>query len=174
MIEIFNITWRNVNDNLIPWFWRNITYFKASAVNQTWLKEYLFSILIALQNLTNRLFEFAFESQNLLIYNGQVTILAFCLNDYFDAVLRRIYITDVTAFYFELYLQGESIIIPFSLYLQGEIDPAPFDMYLSIEVTGDFDFFVAVPAGLAYDIDRMKQIINTYRGAGKRYSIITV
>lgn len=174
MIKIYNIVWRNISDNLIVWFWRNIKYFNNLAIDETWLKEYIFCVVTPLQKITNDLFELAFNAKNYLIYNGQVTILEFTLNDYFDSAPRRIKITDVNALYFELYLQGEPITEPFTVYLQGEIDPAPFDIYLGGDVTGDFDFFVETPTGLAFDQSRMEQIINTYRTAGKRYSIITV
>lgn len=173
MIEIFNITWRNVSDNLTPWFWRVITLFRPKTTEPLWLVEYVFCIVNALTNLTNRLFELAFDLDRKNKYNGQVTILEFCLNDYFDSLLKRIYISDSVAAFFNLYLQSETDPSPFSLYLQGEINPAPLELYTGLERSGEFDFDVNVPSGLSFNVNRMRQIINRYRSAGMRYDITT-
>ena len=135
MIDIFNIIWRNVNDNLIPWFWRDIRVFRENAKNYLWLAEFSYCVLISIENLTDRLYQLAFELDLRLRYTGQVAILEFCLNDYFDNTQRRITVTDAT---------------------------------------GAYNFFVNVPTGLSYNTDRMVQIIDRYRTAGKTYNIVTV
>ena len=134
MIQIFNIFWRNVNDNLIPFFWRDIRIFRTDAKNYTWLIEYTYCILISIQTLSDKLYQLVFDLDLRLRYTGQVAVLEFCLNDYFDNTLRRITITD-----------GVS-----------------------------YDFLVNVPLGLSYNTDRMVQIVNRYKTAGKTYNIVTV
>lgn len=134
MIAIFNIIWRNISDNLVPWFWRDIRNFRENAINYNWFKEYVYAVLSSIQTLTDRLYSLAYELDLRLRYTGQVAVLEFCLNDYFDNTLRRITITDGTT----------------------------------------YDFDVNVPTGLSYSTDRMIQIIDRYRTAGKTYTIVTV
>jgi len=173
MIQIFNIQWRNISDNLIPWFWRNVKLFRSGAVNELWLLEYVFCVLSAFQSLTNRLYEFAFDIDRRLLYTGQVTPFEMCLNDYFDNLQRRITISDAYET-FTLYLESEPDPNPLTIYLEGEPNPDPLTIFLLAEKYGEFDFYVNIPSGMTYNYNRMVQIINRYRIAGMRFDIVTV
>ena len=173
-IEIINITWRNVSDNLIPYFWRDISLFRPLAKFPTWLKEYVYCTVLPLEDLTNRLFEIAFDIEQWLTYKGQVMTLEFCLNDYFDSSFRRIFIDDdfsIAASYLDLYLAGEVNPNPFDIYQAGEPDPAP--KFLNFIKAALYDFYVNVPAGLSFDQPRLEQIVNRYRVGGMRWLLRT-
>ena len=172
-IDIFNIKWRNISDNLIPWFWRDVKLFIETAVNEKWLLEYAYSIMNSFEYITNNLFELAYDLNQRLLYNGQVAVLEFALNDYFDSALKRIYISDAYIS-LTLYLESEPDPNPLTVYLEGEPNPDPITMFLLAEKYSEFDFYVNVPAGLTYNHNRMVQIINRYRVAGMRYDILTV
>ena len=173
MIDIYNINWRNVSDNLIPWFWRNVVNFVSTAKNALWLPEYAYSVMFSFQNLTNRLYVLAFNIDNNLKYSGLVAVLEICLNDYFDSLLRRIKINDVDIYNFEAYILSGST-DTYQTWLLTNKNTAPFDSYLTGSVTSDYDFFVEMPSGLSYEYNRLVQIVNRYRAGGKRFAVITV
>jgi hypothetical protein len=106
-----------------------------------------------------------------LSINGQVCLMEKALNDTFDTVLRRIYIAD--PIYDDpiwLYLDDEEK--PVWLYLDSE--DKPLWLYLDSEVYADggVQFVVYVPAGLVYDTNRMKALINKYRLVSKTNYVI--
>lgn len=136
-----------------------------------------------------------------LKHNGQVIYLEKVLNDLFDDGLRRIYITDGDfanrTLLFWRY-EGETAIEvywrwKFGIYAtndkvqhNGRIwlcmmptsdepgtsmdwqDEGAIRMWLT---NGGIDFYVMVPIGLIYDVERMKALVNKYKLADKTYLI---
>ena len=103
---------------------------------------------------------------------SQVCFMEKALNDTFDTVARRIYISDpVYDDPVYLYLDDEEK--PVWLYLDSEA--RPLWLYLDSEVYADggVQFVVYVPAGLVYDTNRMKALINKYRLVSKNNYVIS-
>lgn len=175
MIQIFNITWINVSDNLIAWYWRNLEYYDPGNENPLWLRDYMRAILGSIENLTNRLFENAFNNQKKYFRSGQKEVLEISLNTDFDSVARRIYITDafgLSNYNYDFYLQGETDPTPMSFYLQGEVDPAPKTFYTGVESPGEFDFYVNIPSAVSIDVPRFRGVVDSYKTLGKKYDLV--
>ncbi|WP_281233515.1 hypothetical protein [Flavobacterium gelatinilyticum] len=105
-----------------------------------------------------------------LEHTGQVCSLEGSLNDKFDPLERRIYITDGQFFRpFYIYTEGENK--PQYLYTEGENNP----IYLRTESeTADtgLDFIVYVPEALINtQIHELRAHVNFYKAGGKRYEI---
>ena len=106
-INIFNITWVNISDNLIAWYLRDLENFVPGIEKRYWLRDYIRAINQPIEDLTNRLFENAFNNQKKYFRTGQHQVLEITLNDEFDSALRRIYITDafgLSNYNYSLYL----------------------------------------------------------------------
>lgn len=169
--NIFNIKWLNITENILPYFWRNISLFGTTTA-PTWLKNYVYCILFSIENLTNRLFEIVLETVRRLKYDGQLLVLETALNDYFDNLTREIYISeDFTNFETEFYKYNEPYVFSLDLYTEDETNPAPWNLYKSGESYDNYDFYVNTPVGLSFNQLRMEQIIDRYKMAGKRYLI---
>ena len=107
------------------------------------------------------------RSRNLynLTHNGQVCYLRALLNDSFDVSQRRIKIDD-TARYDWTWIYTEAADRPLWL----GVVPVASEQYTGDEGT---DFTVIVPAEISRDIvPQMISLVNYYKLAGKRYSII--
>lgn len=102
------------------------------------------------------------ENLNNLQHNGQVCYLRCLLNDKFDPVLRRIRITNGSAFeavYAFTYLEAQPKYLG-SLYLRQYIDYAD----------NGIDFMVIIPADLKLQnsIEQLKATMDYYKLASKR------
>ena len=176
-INIFNITWVNMSDNLMAWYLRNLAVYEPTTVNPTWLLWWQRAIMEALQPLTNKLFETAFNIDKKIKRTGQHGVLEITINDEFDFTLRRIYLSDAFGagnYNYDFYKQGDVDPTPQSFYKQGEVDPVPKTFFTGIESAGEFDFNINIPAAVSYDHDRLHGVVNTYKTSGKRYDILTV
>lgn len=104
-----------------------------------------------------------------LSHNGQVCYLRAVLNDKFDPVLRRITIEDIG-------ILPETIIHRRSTGLFLLLKHRPEDIILHRRGFGgynSYDFTVVLPAALRASVNeaRLHAVINTYRLAGKRYTL---
>jgi hypothetical protein len=174
-IQIFNITWINVSDNLIAWYWRDLEIYDPGNENRFWLRDYVRAILGSIENLTNRLFETAFNINKKVTRTGQNAVLEITLNDEFDSVTRQIFLSDaegLTNFNYDFYQQGETDPTPQSFYLEGEVDPAPKTFFTGGESAGALDFHVNIPNTISVNVPRVQAIVNTYKPSGKRYDLI--
>ena len=174
-IQIFNVTWLNVSDNLLPWYWRDLSAFEVGNTNPYWFRNYMRAIMEAIEDLTNRLFATAFNIQKKTNRTGQHGVLEISLNDDFDSALRRIFLADAYGalnYNYDFYKQGETDPSPQSFYKQGEIDPSPKIFFTGAESAGEFDFYINIPSALSVDVPRLRSVVDTYKQSGKRYDII--
>jgi hypothetical protein len=174
-IQIFNITWVNISDNLLPWYWRDLSAYDPDNTNPFWMRNWMRCIMEAIEDLTNQLFENAFNNQKKYYRTGQHGVLEIVLNSDFDSVSRRIYLSNafgLSNYNYSLYLQGETNPNPLDFYKQGEVDPSPKTFFTGAESAGEFDFIVNIPSALSIDIPRFRGVVDSYRTLGKRYDII--
>lgn len=106
-----------------------------------------------------------------LTITPQVVYLEKMLNDRYDSALRRIYIVDGLS-YNATYLYTSLELKPQFTYKKSENNL--WFLYTSGE-TGQFsfDFVVMVPNAIAFNQNEMISLLNTYKLAGKIYSIQT-
>jgi hypothetical protein len=174
-INIFNITWQNIADNMLPWYWRDLEVFSPGVDNRFWLRDYVRSMMHSIEFITDNLFELSFNINKKVNRTGQFGVMEIFINDDFDATFRRIFLEDaggITNFNYDFYLQGETDPTPQSFYKQGEVDPSPKTFWLAIEGAGEFDFFVMIPSAVSVDLARLRSVVNTYVNAGKLYDVI--
>lgn len=134
------------------------------------------AIVMPLSALHISFMNFRADSIYRLTHNGQVCHLEAVLNDMFDPTSRRIMIDDpetgdqrnVT-----FYTRDQNRAIVFPNRSNGS---AVIFNRRGFGGINDIDFLVKVPSKLAdsLDTDRMRTIINMYKLASKRYSIIFV
>ena len=107
-----------------------------------------------------------FRADNIyrLIHTGQVRVLQYALNDRFDPYARRIQIMDGYRFnrdYIYTHAENRPVWLG-TLFIRQSSDYAD---------TG-VDFLVVVPQGLHQDLFAIKDFVNTYKEASKRFKII--
>jgi hypothetical protein len=106
-----------------------------------------------------------------LTITPQVVYLEKMLNDRFDSALKRIYILDGLS-YNATYLYTKPESKPQHAYTKPEANP--LTLFTAGETTQfSFDFVVFVPVAVTFDVDEMKSLLNSYKLAGKYYSIQT-
>lgn len=111
-----------------------------------------------------------------LSHNGQVCYLEAALNDMFDDLERRIFITD-GPYIDPLYIYQVPEEKPLIIGIDDEIGSesyAPRWLFTTPETTEyTWAFFVNVPDGLSFDPDKMRALIDRDKLVGKTYNIIT-
>lgn len=154
----------DINVNVMIWRWMPGKWRKA--VHYAWLKCLLQPVRYV-QGLfaTNR-------AGNLyrLKHTSQICYLESALNDVFDPLSRRIYISD-PVYSDPVWLFRRSERKPVYLYRRSETTP----VYLyrrSEMVEGAIDFIINVPAAVTYDSRRMRAMVNLQKLVSKRYSIV--
>jgi hypothetical protein len=103
----------------------------------------------------------------------QVCYLEKMLNDRYDSILRRIRVIDgVQKELKYIYVRAE--LKPIYIYRKSEGKPPKY-FYLKGETSDEsFDFLVTVPVAISFNLNEMRSLLNTYKLAGKYYSIQTV
>ena len=158
--KTFNVDFRKLALLLTPIFWRKVLYL-----------DYVYSFIEPIKRLHYDFTNFRAASIYKIKHNGQVIILEKVLNDAFDAIPRRIYISDSS--------QND----PIYLYTTAENKPVYFgENYLydfSAFQSVDTDFIVYFPVSMkpfnSFDLinfeNKIKGLINYYKLASKRYVI---
>jgi hypothetical protein len=156
--------------------WFNINYNQlALLLLPTFLRKpvivaYIQSLLVPIDKLYYKWSVFRVDNLYRIKHTGQVFSLRKSLNDRFDPVQRRIYITDGN-FYDTTYIYTEAEGQDVWLYTEAEAGT----LYLRTEPeTADtgLDFIVWVPQQVyTSEIYGLKAHIDFYRAGGKRYNI---
>lgn len=129
----------------------------------------LYALIYPVVVVYQALIKYKKAKQYQLLISPQVCYLERLLNDRFDYGLRRIRI-DEPIVHDPWYLFQEEELKPEYLFTEGENQP----VYLFTESeAGEIkdDFIVLVPAGLSFDSNELKSLLNQFRLAGKKYSI---
>jgi len=172
-MSIFNIHWNNVVENLTPSFWR-----KTKTDTEAKIIAYLRSIIAPMQGLSDILLELQQKTTRFLDYNGQHLALENYLNDNYDVVDRRIFITENnivnSVANIDLYLQPETDPTPVSVYLQSEVNPIPFAFHLQGETPViQYNFTINIPLSVTFDAIVVTRQVKNYSEAAKTFNIIT-
>ena len=126
-----------------------------------------------IKSLNNDLFTFRDEIDSKVKVTGQIIYLEKYLNDLYDPVLRRIFITSV-ARPPEVYIRNNAEEFPQEVYLRN-VSEGGAETYVSnsVENAGLFDFIVNIPTTVTFDTNVVRDQVNLYRAAGKEFDIQT-
>ena len=159
---MYRINWVVFVGWLLPTFWRMRNHI-------VWLVTLLYPSI----RLHGEFLQFRDRTLFELGINGQVSKLERMLNDYYDPIERRIYISDgerfegANAYSFHLDLSP-------NIYSFGHNDIVSIYSYGLEGVAEDVDFYVNVPFGLSFDLDQMNANIVKYKILGRSYKILIV
>lgn len=170
MAGIYNINWRNVGKNLLFWRWR-----KNASEKKSILLALIEAIMSSIQILSDKLNTLDDVTDDFLKYTGQHKILEEYLNDKYDEVQRRIYITENNIANLDpvvMGLSGETVAQPVVMGLSGETVAVPVVMGLSGETLIQNNFTVNIPTSIIYNESTLRTQLNKYVMAGKNYNIV--
>lgn len=158
--------------SLVPWFWK--TTPETELPKTVWV-EYLKSIASGFDDLQVELYTTCNDLNDYLLPTGQHLSLEWRLNDLYDPVLRRIYITenDIPAVWQTWYLQGEDDPINKVWYLQGEFNPVPEIWYLQSETVNKNHFTINIPTSITFIEAVLRGQVDPYVVNGYNYNIVT-
>lgn len=168
----YNINVETLFLSLVPPSW--LTDYETDLEKEIWVA-YLRSVASGLDNYQTVLYSKCLELKTFLTPTGQHLSLVEYLNDLYDAILRRITITenDIPAVAEIWYLQGETDPQPKSWYEQGEVDPVPKTWYLRIETDVKQHFTINIPVSITYVEEVLRGQVNPYVVNGYNYNIVT-
>lgn len=106
-----------------------------------------------------------------LIFNGQVIYLEHYLNDLYDNTNRGIYIVDGSRTN-QNYVYNRAEQIP-SLVLYNRAENTPVYFINNNEVVEEVNFIIKVPSSVVFNEKIMREQIDIYKSAGKKYIIET-
>jgi hypothetical protein len=171
MAGIYNIDWSNVGRNLLFWRWR-----RDKNGNRAKLMANLDSIMASVQVTSNKLNTLDDETDDFLQYTGQHKVLEEFLNNKYDIVQRRIFITENDIAGLDpvvMGISGETVSQPVVMGLSGETVAVPVSMAVSLEALQDNNFTVNIPNAVTYDEPTLRAQLDNYVLAGKQYNIVT-
>lgn len=165
MANIFNINWKNVATNLLPHFWRGGT-----------LEAYVQAIFAPIQTNGDSLLALQEETVDFLQYTGQHKVLEEYLNNVYDPISRRIFITENNIAGIDpitFYISGESVPDTLTFYLSGESNPAPLSFFLGNEAATGNNFTVNIPTTIVFDEVIVTAQLRNYVEASKNFNFVT-
>jgi hypothetical protein len=170
MAGIYKIDWKNVGENLLFWRWRT-----TKSGNKSKLLAYIEAIMSSIQVLSDKLNILDDQTDDFLKYTGQHKVLEEFLNDKYDSVQRRIYITENEIAGLDpvvMGISGDTISQPVVMGITGDTVAVPVAMALSTEVLGDNNFSVNIPSAVVYNEATLRAQLDNYVLAGKNYNIV--
>ncbi len=134
-----------------------------------WLR----SLMAPLQSLNSTFVDYVADVRYRLRLTGQVIYLEHYLNDLYDNVERRIYITDGDAILPVFIYNKADGQEPIDIYNKSEMQ-APLYLTNKSEFDGNVDFIINIPYDTATTpilLDKIKASTNIYKPAARRYRI---
>lgn len=157
-------------------FKANFKYLIPAQIRGVRFVAWLGSLFAPLQSLNTTFKTWGDGVRYNLQFTGQVIYLEHILNDLFDLVLRRTFITDPAGTYAITTIFWNRVEAQATVYCWNiaEAQPAQITLrnFSEVFVTG-YDFLVKIPSALNVTLtkNQMRKIIDRYRMAGKRYNI---
>jgi len=166
-MSFFDINYNSLLVQLLPVRLRNskmVAWLTALVSPVKWLYD------VFAANRSNNLY--------LLSHNSQVVYLQAALNDVFDPIGRQIIIVDgpyKDPLFIYLIPETKPLWIGMASETGGSGYPVPQVLYMDMETSlMGIGFIVKIPVSIAFDIARMKALINRYKLPGRNsYQIIT-
>ncbi|MGV7234618.1 MAG: hypothetical protein ACQ9ET_00025 [Nitrosomonadaceae bacterium] len=130
-------------------------------------------VIAGVMNQVNALF-FAFTTAKVDQTNitGQKIYLEKYLNDTYDPVLKRIFIGNVEKAGFEFLRNKVEQRPPFTLFNKAEGGAKKY-LNNKSELFGDFEYIINIPVSVTFVENVLRDQVNFYNPAGRRYDIVT-
>jgi hypothetical protein len=158
----YNVNWARFAAYNLPIDLRKIKIFS-----------YLLSLMQPIVRLHADFKQFRKEQLYEAMINGQVIKLERVLNDTFDPIDRRIYITDGDTYeppvFYEEYKNQ-----PVIFYEEGNPDNPVFYSDSTSGNVISFNFYVHVPESVFTEYNRIRATVNKYRARGRTFEIIII
>jgi hypothetical protein len=165
----YNFDPKEVFLDLFPDFWK---FTPETDLEKEVFVEWLELIGSAFDNYQDQILALCNEKKTLLFYTYQHLSLVKLLNDNFDPILKRIFITENNiAIGFDVwFLVGETDPNPKTWYQVGETDPFPKTFY-SIQDADEYNFTIEIPTALASSTleEEISVLIDNYVPNGFTY-----
>ncbi len=157
-MSVFNINYERLITLLLPTRLRGAT-----------IQDLLKAFLKPFQILFNQFISYREATIITLTHTGQVMYIEHILNDTYDEDQRRIHIDDGDEYRYPEFLynysEGQQA-LELNNYDNGQIE-----MNNAIEFNLINDFVVKIPATLPSDDNAIREMVNRYKQAGKRFKI---
>lgn len=134
---------------------------------------YLLALFAPIKEAYNDFLLFRYQQLYEAEINGQTINLERVLNDIFDPIDRRIYITDGD--YYEppvFYEEWENK--PVIFYDEGDTRNPVFWSTDDLNNRVSVNFYVHVPTGIFFESTRMRALVNKYKAFGRTFEIIII
>lgn len=158
---MFNIDLNNIKLNFIPRHWRRINFIDFLTST--------YKPLNSFQIVFNQYFN---DTEDAMLWNGQVVMLERYLNNLYDPINREIYITDgvqLDVLYVSLIEENEPIYVSTIAEDNTQVFVNPIESY-----NNDSDFAINIPSTISFNENVLRSQVNKYKIAGKKYIIIIV
>lgn len=159
---MYNINWSRLVALLLPFDLR-----KAKIVS------YLIALIEPIKQAYNDFLAFRTQQLYEAEINGQTIKLERVLNDTFDPIDRRIFITDGEYFTPPIFYE-EYKNLPVVFLAEGNNSNPIFYSMDSLEDRVNFNFFVHVPTDVFFDKTRVRALVNNYKIFGRTFDIIII
>lgn len=160
--NIYTINWSRLIALLLP-----------NDLRKVKLLNYLIALITPLKEDYNEFLQFRATQLYDAEINGQTIKLERVLNDTFDPIDRRIYITDGE--YYEpptFYEEWKNKPVIF-LY-EGHDDNPTFYSINNIDNRVSFNFFVHVPSEVWHDRTRLRALVDKYKAFGRTFEVVLI
>lgn len=158
-MQLYNINWARLVVWLLPDDWRKMKNVR-----------YLLALIEPVRQSYADFLQFRKQQLYEAEINGQVVKLERVLNDTFDPVDRRIFITDGEYFtppvFYEEYKN-----MPVVFNAEGDVDNPVFWSVENIDNRVAFNFYVHIPAAVWFDRLRVRATVNKYKILGRTFEI---
>ncbi|MFN8238647.1 MAG: hypothetical protein U0T77_10805 [Chitinophagales bacterium] len=163
-----------LSDNIYNVNWNRFAIWQTPIdLRKIKLIRYLLVLLEPVKSAHNEFKQFRLQQLYEAEINGQTIKLERVLNDTFDPVERRIYITDGEYYnppvYYEEYKND-----PVIYYEEGNGDNPIFWSDTAIDNRVSFNFYVNVPSSVFFQKTRVKALVSKYKIAGRTFEVILI
>lgn len=158
-MPFFNVNWSRFAVQTLP-----------TALRKTKVVQFVLALYEPIKDSYNGFVQFMDEQLYDARINGQVIKLERVLNDTFDPIDRRIYITD--GLYYDaptFYEEWKNM--PVIFYAEGDTRNPVFWTTDVLNNRVSVNFYVNVPAAIFFDSARMRALVNKYKILGRTFEI---
>jgi len=135
--------------------------------------DFIYSLMKPIKTTNNSFQQFRDQVNYKLLFNGQVMYLERYLNDVYDPIKRRIFISDAVRKPINYVYNKLEDKPKMYLYNQSE-EQTPIYLYNRLESNGTISFWVNIPEDVTYNTIVITAQINIYKMAGKGFGFKTI
>lgn len=150
-----------------------ITWLLPNDLRKVRIVRYLIALVNTVKELHYDFLQFYDDTLYEIKINGQTIKLERVLNDKFDPIQRRIYISDGDYYHPPIFYE-EYKNLPVIFFNENNEDNPIFYSINSIDNLVSFNFFVNIPADVWHDRTRVRALVNKYKIFGRTFDILLI